>query len=405
MEWLKASILLPLISHITTILPQPKGVTIVRILHTADWHLGKTVNEVPMIEDQRHYLHSLIDEVKGKGIDAVIMAGDLYDRSLPPKEAVTLANEILTRMIRELGVPVLAIAGNHDSNERVEYGSQLLSLSGLYIEGTVKPIPRKIRIGDANFFLAPFGDPLHVRHVLQNKDIHDMEDVARAQVALMKEDMDMAELNVLIAHGYVVNGLDGMEARSDSERPLTIGTAEHVPVELLDCFDYVALGHLHMAQKVRSERVRYSGSILKYSKSECRHKKQASIVTLEKDRLEVEPIYIEPLHDMRTVRGSFQELLQSHSDDYLFFELEDTGVIMDPMNRLRQKYPHAMGLEYVGHVRENRTAFQTNPDDLRKVSLPDLFKDFYQHYLEKDLNEKQMQIVMDTYRKVEESSR
>lgn len=376
-----------------------------RILHTADWHLGKVVNEVSMIEDQRHYLHSLIDEVKGKGIDAVIMAGDLYDRSLPPKEAVSLANEILTRMIAELGVPVLVIAGNHDSNERVEYGSQLLSLSGLYIEGTVKPVPRKIQLDGVNFFLAPFGDPLQVRHVLQDPEIRDMEDVARAQVTLMKQELDPAEQNVLIAHGYVVSGLDGGEERSDSERLLTIGTAEHVPVELLDCFDYVALGHLHMAQNVKSEKVRYSGSILKYSKSECRHKKQASIVTLEKDRLEVEPVYINPLRDMRTVRGTFADLLQGRSDDYLFFELEDEGIILDPMNRLRQKYPHAMGLEYVNQVQQQRTAFQTKPTDLKAVTLPELFNDFYQHYLKKDLDEQQMQIVRDTYRKVEESSR
>lgn len=376
-----------------------------RILHTADWHLGKVVNEVSMIEDQRHYLHSLIDEVKGKGIDAVIMAGDLYDRSLPPKEAVSLANEILTRIISELGVPVLAIAGNHDSNERVEYGSQLLSLSGLYIEGTIKPTTRKIRLGGVNFFLAPFGDPLQVRHVLQDASIRDMEDVARAQIALMKQELDPAEQNVLIAHGYVVSGLDGGEERSDSERPLTIGTAEHVPVELLDCFDYVALGHLHMAQKVKSEKVRYSGSILKYSKSECRHRKQASIVTLEKNRLEIEPVYITPLRDMRTVRGTFADLLQGRSDDYLFFELEDAGVIMDPMNRLRHKYPHAMGLEYVNHVQQERSAFVTNPDEIKASTLPELFNDFYQHYLQKDLDDQQLQIVLDTYRKVEDSNR
>lgn len=368
-----------------------------RILHTADWHLGKVVNEFSMIEDQRYYLHQLINTVKTMDVDVVIMAGDLYDRSLPPKEAVSLADEILTRMITELRVPVLAIAGNHDSNERLEFGSRLFTENHLYMEGTIKPTIKKVQIQNTNFYLVPFSDPIYIREVYQNPDIRTMEDVARTQVASIKEDMNPDECNVLVGHSYVINGTaDSVEA-SDSERPLSIGTAEYIPVDVFDDFDYVALGHLHKPQKVKKESIRYSGSILKYSKSECRHKKQATLVDLDKNHLEITPIYIEPKHDMRTLRGTFDDLMKGNSDDYLFFELEDSGIIMDSMNRLRRRYPNAMGLEYVNHQEKQFSSLSHNQADLKTYSLPDLFKEFYSEHTKSILDEQDKTIIHDAF--------
>lgn len=364
-----------------------------RILHTADWHLGKIVNEFSMLEDQRYYLHQLIDTVKEQEVDAVIMAGDLYDRSLPPKEAVSLADEILTRMITELNVPVLAIAGNHDSNERLEFGSRLFTENQLYMEGTIKPSIRRIMVQDTHFYLIPFGDPVYVREIYQKPEIRTMEEVARHQVEMIQKDLDPNKLNVLIAHGYVVNGSADSVETSESERPLSIGTAEYVPVELFDCFDYVALGHLHKPQKVKTDRVRYSGSILKYSKSECRHKKQACLVDLAKDRLDITPLYVEPQRDMRVIRGKFADILEGSSQDYLFFELEDEQVIPEPMNRLRQRYPYAMGLEYIRQQENSISTLSHSREDLKKYSLPDLFDDFYQERTNRPLDQKDWAVV------------
>lgn len=289
-----------------------------KLLHTADWHLGKIVNEFSMLDDQRYFLETLIEKIKPLEFDLIIIAGDLYDRSLPSKEAVALADDILTRLIKEVKVPVLVIAGNHDSNERIEYGSQLFTQNGLYMEGTVKPITNKVTINGVNFYLVPFADPAQVREIVGNPDIRTMEDISHHQINAIKETLNPDELNVYIGHGYVINGQPQSIEASDSERPLTIGTAEYVPVELFECFDYVALGHIHKPQKIKYEHIRYSGSILKYSKSEVFHKKQMSIVDLEKGRVSVSPLYIEAKRDMRVIRGYFDDIISGQSDDYIF---------------------------------------------------------------------------------------
>ncbi|SFJ95027.1 Exodeoxyribonuclease I subunit D [Marinilactibacillus piezotolerans] len=375
-----------------------------RILHTADWHIGKIVNEFSMLEDQEYYLNQLVDKVKELNIDVLIMAGDLYDRAIPPKEAVTLANKIITRLIKEAGIPVLAIAGNHDSNERLEYAAELLETSNLFIEGMVKKTPRKVTINGVNFYLLPFADHITVRQLLEQDDIKDLEDATKAQIELMKASMNLEETNILIAHGYIVNQTKESVEDSDSERPLSIGTAEFVDAGIFEDFDYVALGHLHKAQKVKWEKVRYSGSPLKYSKSEVPHKKKSWIVEIEKDKLEVEPIEIEPLRDMQVLRGTFEELMQSESSHYTFFELEDKNYVMDAMNQLRRRYPFAMGLEYVGRERnDSKTAKQTQ-ETLQKKSMVELFEDFYTTYKQDTMDENQksaVELVMNEVQKGE----
>jgi len=372
-----------------------------RILHTADWHLGKIVNEFSMLEDQADYLNQLIDQIKLLDIDAVIMAGDLYDRSIPPKEAINLANRILTRLIKEIQVPVFVIAGNHDSNERIEYGTEMLAESQLYIEGLPKKQARKVTVDGMNFYLLPFADYVTVRHLLENSEIHNNEDALRAQVKEMMEDFDPEAINILIMHGYLINQTaDSVEA-SDSERPLSIGTAEFVEAGIVDMFDYVALGHLHKAQKVKSEKIRYSGSPLKYSKSEVNHKKKSLIVEIEKDHLTVESLFIEPTHDMKVLRGKFAELMEDESDDYVFFELEDDEYVMDAMNRLRKRYPNAMALEYTVKERKMDKKDQQTQETIQRKSNPELFEDFYDNYKDQDLTDKQKEAVHKSFEEVQ----
>ncbi|GEN50146.1 exonuclease SbcCD subunit D [Alkalibacterium pelagium] len=364
-----------------------------RILHTADWHIGKIVNEFSMLEDQAEVLHRLVDEVKKLDVDVLIMAGDLYDRAIPPKEAVILATEIFTRLIREAGIPVLAIAGNHDSNERLEYGADLLSTSQLYIEGTLKKDIRKVTLKGANFYLLPFADHVAIRKLLGNDEIKDLQDATRVQIESIKEKMNPDELNILIAHGYVVNGGKESVEDSDSERPLSIGTAEYVDVNLFDAFDYVALGHLHKAQKVKSDRVRYSGSPVKYSKSEAGHKKQHLLVDLKKDMIDVQTIPTNPKRDLRVVRGFFDELMQDESEDYVFFELEDKGYVMDAMHQLRRRYPYAMGLEYLSK-KDRQPKETTRTHQLAdKKDVLELFNDFYENFKDEPLDDERKQVV------------
>lgn len=376
-----------------------------KIVHTADWHLGKIVNEFSMLEDQEYFLDQLIEKLKTMDADVLIMAGDLYDRAFPPKEAVALANKTFTRIIKEVGIPVLAIAGNHDSNERVEYGAQLLEASDLFIEGTIKPVTRKVTIQGVHFWMMPFSDPVYIRKLLNDDSIHDLEDATRVQIELIKEQMNLEEVNVLIAHGYVVNGgLESVET-SDSERPLSIGTAEYVPVELFEDFDYVALGHLHKAQKVKWENVRYSGSPLKYSKSETRHKKQLLHVSLDKNGVEVEPFELETKRDMRIVKGFFADLMEQASEDYIFFELLDEDYQMDAMNQLKKRYPYAMGLEYVARQNRQSDAPVLTQEAIEERNLPDLFADFYARYTDRELDEARKQVVASLMDELERSER
>jgi len=375
-----------------------------KILHTADWHIGKIVNEFSMLEEQEYYLEQLVEKAKSLEVDVLIMAGDLYDRSIPPKEAVTLANKILLRFIQELSIPVLIIAGNHDGNERLEFGSELLANSQLYIEGMPKKEVKKLTIKGVNFYLFPYADYVNIRHLLNRNDIHNNEDALKAQVDQVMESFDPGEINVMIMHGYLINQTPESVESSDSERPLSIGTAEYVDVNIVKDFDYVALGHLHKAQKVKSEKVRYSGSPLKYSKSEVNHKKQSLIVNLTKESLDIEPIIIKPKHDMRILRGKFEELMRQETDDYIFFELEDEHFVMDAMNRLRKKYPNAMALEYV--IRERAVENKQDPTQamIERKSVVDLFVDFYETYKGQELNDDQKEVAIKVAEDVEKEN-
>lgn len=373
-----------------------------KIIHTADWHIGKIVNEFSMLEDQAYFFDQLVEQVKELNADVLIMAGDLYDRAIPPRDAVTLANSILTRLVQETEIPILAIAGNHDSNERLEYGAELLAASNLYIEGLAKETVRKVSIQDTDFYLMPFADHIQVRNLFPERDIKHLEDATRVQLESVVEEMDSNRLNVLIMHGYIIAGnqVESVES-SDSERPLSIGTAEYVSSDLFSAFDYVALGHLHKAQKVGTNRIRYSGSPLKYSKSETKHKKQVSLVTLEKDKeVAITPLHFKPLRDMRVVKGLFDDVMKEASDDYVFFELEDPHTIMEAMNQLRRRYPNAMGLEYTRMEKRNNQAITKKREATQTATLPELFNQYYETFRDLPLNDAQKQVIQKVYEKI-----
>lgn len=376
-----------------------------RFLHTADWHIGKIVHEQSMLADQAYILEQLIEQVEEYEVDAVLMAGDLYDRSLPPKEAVSLVNQTLSRLINELEVPVFIIAGNHDSNERIEYLSGVAEAKQLYMEGTLKAHTRKVSLKEADIYMMPYADHVLIRQALDQPEIRTIEEAVAAQVEQItsSDEFDRSRINMVMFHGYVISGSRTSLEESDSERPLSIGTAEWIDQSIFDAFDYVALGHLHKGQKVGSNRIRYSGSPLKYSKSEAAHQKKSFIIDIDRDSLEVTPVPLIPKRDMRIVRGAFDDLMQQDwSDDYIFIELTDDMFIQDAMSRLRGQFPQILGLEYV-NLRADQSTYQTaRSQDLKRQSIESLFSDFFEQYTEHTLDEPRREVVREIVRLVEQ---
>ncbi|WP_278902438.1 exonuclease SbcCD subunit D [Dolosigranulum pigrum] len=376
-----------------------------RFLHTADWHIGKIVHEQSMLADQAYILEQLIEQVEKYEVDAVLMAGDLYDRSLPPKEAVSLVNQTLSRLINELEVPVFIIAGNHDSNERIEYLSGVAEAKQLYMEGTLKAYTRKVSLKEADIYMMPYADHVLIRQALDQPEIQTIEEAVAAQVEQItsSDEFDRSRINMVMFHGYVISGNRTSLEESDSERPLSIGTAEWIDQSIFDAFDYVALGHLHKGQKVGSNRIRYSGSPLKYSKSEAAHQKKSFIIDIDHDSLEVIPVPLIPKRDMRIVRGAFDDLMQQDwSDDYIFIELTDDMFIQDAMSRLRGQFPQVLGLEYV-NLRVDQSTYQTaRSQDLKRQSIESLFSDFFEQYTEHTLDEPRREVVREIVRLVEQ---
>lgn len=376
-----------------------------RFLHTADWHIGKIVHEQSMLADQAYILEQLIEQVEEYEVDAVLMAGDLYDRSLPPKEAVSLVNQTLSRLINELEVPVFIIAGNHDSNERIEYLSGVAEAKQLYMEGTLKAHTRKVSLKEADIYMMPYADHVLIRQALDQPEIRTIEEAVAAQVEQItsSDEFDRSRINMVMFHGYVISGSRTSLEESDSERPLSIGTAEWIDQSIFDAFDYVALGHLHKGQKVGSNRIRYSGSPLKYSKSEATHQKKSFIIDIDHDSLEVTPVPLIPKRDMRIVRGAFDDLMQQDwSDDYIFIELTDDMFIQDAMSRLRGQFPQVLGLEYV-NLRVDQSTYQTaRSQDLKRQSIESLFSDFFEQYTEHTLDEPRREVVREIVRLIEQ---
>lgn len=376
-----------------------------RFLHTADWHIGKIVHEQSMLADQAYILEQLIEQAEEYEVDAVLIAGDLYDRSLPPKEAVALVNQTLSRLINELEVPVFIIAGNHDSNERIEYLSGVTEAKQLYMEGTLKAHTRKVSLKEADIYMMPYADHVLIRQALDQPEIRTIEEAVAAQVEQItsSDEFDRSRINMVMFHGYVISGSRTSLEESDSERPLSIGTVEWIDQSIFDAFDYVALGHLHKGQKVGSNRIRYSGSPLKYSKSEATHQKKSFIIDIDHDSLEVIPVPLIPKRDMRIVRGAFDDLMQQDwSDDYIFIELTDDMFIQDAMSRLRGQFPQVLGLEYV-NLRADQSTYQTDrSQDLKRQSIESLFSDFFEQYTEHTLDEPRREVVREIVRLVEQ---
>ena len=355
-----------------------------KFLHLSDLHIGKSVNRFSMLDEQKHAFGQIIGYVKTLRPDAVIIAGDVYDRAVPSVEAVGVFDDLLTALARE-GVVVMLISGNHDSPERLVYASRLLSDKRLFFCGAFDGGPRKITLtdehGEVYFWLLPFVKPSSVRYLLGEREIESYDDAVAAALDMAK--VDYTARNVLVSHQFYAKA-GVAPARSESESN-PVGGLDAVDAGLIERFDYAALGHLHGRQTVGSEHIRYCGSPVKYSFSEWRQEKSATIVELgEKGNLTVKPLPLVPIHDMREVKGELEKLMSKEilsladKEDYLRVILTNEEEIIDPMGKLRGVYPNIMSLDF----ENSRTsididAITTNTETIEKLSLYDLFGEFF----------------------------
>lgn len=377
-----------------------------RIFHTADWHLGKLVQGVYMTEDQRYILDQFVDAIRTEQPDVVIIAGDLYDRAVPPTDAVDLLNEVLETIVLKLKTPVLAIAGNHDSPGRLDFGSQIMKANGLHIVGQwskdLEPVKLIDSHGEVHFHLVPYVEPGIVRHLFQDETIKSHNDAMKAMIGSIQEKMDPNARHVLIGHAFVTPKGEERENTSDSERPLSIGGAEHVDHRLFEPFDYVALGHLHQAHYVGHENIRYAGSPLKYSISEEHHQKGFFVVDMDADgKVTVDKRLLRPRRDMRTVEGTIADIEKHElNEDYVFVRLLDEAPVLAPMEKVRAVYPNAM------HVERQVMAFSTDGQGIqrverKKMNTKALFKAFYKEVKDSDLSEESERLFSEVLEEVQ----
>ena len=368
-----------------------------RILHTSDWHIGRQFHNVSLIEDQRYVLDQIIALISAQKIDVVLIAGDIYDRSIPPADAVALLDDVVDRISHQLQVPLIMISGNHDGAQRLSFGSRQLAKSGVYILGQLtkepQPVVLKDKHGEVSFYGIPYADPASVRDVL-NVDVHSHDTAMRVLTDQIKQHRSPQRRHVVLSHCFI----DGSEA-SDSERPLSVGGADRVPYDLFVDFHYAALGHLHGPQYKGSETIRYSGSILKYSFSEVNHNKSVTVVDMDADgKCEIEKFQLKPLRDMRIIEGTLEEIIAKAkddptADDYLLIRLMDTHALYEPMARLREVYPNILQLEKP-NLSQGGERQLLKKENLKKGELP-MFLDFFQQMTGEELDEEATRYVAD----------
>ena len=350
-----------------------------RILHTSDWHIGRQFHGISLLDDQRHALNHLLRIVRDERVDVVVVAGDIYDRAVPPAEAVELLDAVLHALSHDCGVPVILIAGNHDSPERLGFGARQLARGGVHITGPLRSEPAPLVFEDAHgpvaFYSLPYADPPVVREVL-GVEVRGHQEAMQALTQRVRDHNQPGRRCVVMAHCF----LEGY-AGSESERPLAIGGVETVDSSVFEGFHYVALGHLHGAQARGARHVRYSGSLLPYSFSEAGDPKSVTLVDLDADgTCSVRTVELQLRRGMRTVEGTLDELLEKGredpaADDYIMARILEDRAILDRMARLRAVYPNVLHSEQV-KSKGNDAAVAARAERIARGELT-MFQDFY----------------------------
>lgn len=361
-----------------------------KLIHLSDLHLGKRVNGFSMLEDQEYILTEIIRIIDREACDGVIIAGDVYDKAVPPAEAVRLFDGFLSRLA-DRKQQVFVISGNHDSPERIAFGSRILGQGGVHMSpvysGTVQPITMTDAYGRVNLFLLPFIKPANVRRFYPEEEIESYTEALRTAIAHME--IPEEDRNILVTHQFVTGAVP-----SDSEE-ISVGGTDQVDASVMEPFDYVALGHLHRPQAVGKETIRYCGTPLKYSFSEAGDRKSVTCVELgKKGKVTVRTVPLVPERDMREIRGAYMEVTArsfyegTAQEDYLHITLTDEEEVPDAVRKLRAIYPNIMRLEYDN--RRTRSAAQVEVmEEPEKRSPLELFADFYERQNGQEMTEEQ----------------
>lgn len=376
-----------------------------KIMHLSDLHIGKKVNEYSMLQDQVYILKEILQIIDDEKVETVIIAGDVYDRSLPPNEALELFDEFLYQLSSR-NVNVFVISGNHDSPERISYGGRMMTENKIFLspvyDGNVKPITLNDDYGEVNFYLLPFVRPADIRRYFPDENIENYTDAVK--VAIDNMNVDFSERNILVTHQFVT----GAEL-SESE-DIIVGGTDNVSGEVFDGFDYVALGHIHREQTVGKDNIRYCGTPLKYSFSEAKHIKSVTILDFnDKGNIEYSKIPLTPFRDMREIRGTYYELTlkssyeSTNTEDYLHITLTDEEDIPDAIGKLRSIYPNIMKLDY-DNLRTRGSGTVDAIENIESKSPFELFADLFKQQNNQDMSEEQEEIMRNLIDKIWEEN-
>ncbi|UQA54049.1 MULTISPECIES: exonuclease SbcCD subunit D [Vibrio] len=377
-----------------------------KFIHTSDWHLGRQFHNVSLLDDQQAVLDQLIQYIENNPVDAVVVAGDIYDRSVPPTIAIELLNKVVKRICGELNTPMILISGNHDGAERLGFGSEQMKNAGLHIISNFEDMLTPVVIetesaGQVAFYGMPYNDPEQVRFAYQEPvSTHDQAHKLLAEK--ITEQFQPEQRNVLVSHCFVDGAIE-----SESERPLSIGGSDRVSHEHFLNFDYVALGHLHQPQKKGEEYIRYSGSLMKYSFGEQNQKKGFTLVEIDQNGfVSAEHLDLAAPHEMRIVEGELEQVIEQgktdpKNEDYLLVRLMDKHAILNPMEKLRTVYPNVLHLEkpgmLIGVEQEMAQA------KLARSEI-DMFRDFFSEAQDSQLSQEQDQAISDIIKQLSQQA-
>lgn len=367
-----------------------------KILHLADLHIGKIIYEQSLLEDQEYMLKQIEKIIEKEKIEAVLISGDIYDRSIPPADAVEVLDKFLNSLIKILKVKVFIISGNHDSKERLNFGSKIFENDGLYIQTTYNGRIRKVELDEKiNIYMLPFIKPIEVKQYFENEKIETYNDAIKNIIE--NEKLDKTKINILMAHQFVTSGTTNPET-CESET-INVGGLDNVDASNFSEFDYVALGHIHGPQKIGEEKIRYSGTMLKYSFSEVNHHKSVVIIEIKNGKVDFKLEPLIPLRDMRKIQGPIEELVKkenyegTNQQDYIKAIITNEEAIYDAIGQIRKIYPNTLSLDILNSKSYNSDMNIENFEKIKEKSEFELFNDFYEFQNSVRLDEEQSEII------------
>ena len=371
-----------------------------KILHTSDLHLGKNLLEESFFEDQKYILDEIIKIIKEEKVEAVLIPGDIYDKNIPSVDAVNLFNDFLNKL-SNLKVETFITSGNHDSNDRLSFGSSLFNKLNIHIETEYSGKLAKYSMQDVDIYMLPFIKPFHLKGLMSEEEYEKIQTPTdMMKWVLANENIDKSKKNILLLHQFVINQGESLET-SDSESSINVGTLDSIDVNTLDIFDYVAMGHIHGPQKVKRETVRYSGTPLKYSFSEVNQKK--SVVIIDTEDMSIKLIPLKPLRNLRVIRGYFKDIMDMQPcDDLIRIELLDEATaIISPMENLKRRFKNAISLAFIDKNYNSKEVLNSDNLLVEEKTPIEIFSEFFVKQNNRELIEDENKILKEIIDEIE----